>query len=62
MKEVYILGAEVAVIDGMLNESDVRKIVETLHPMPCLLNLATKGSIPNWTVGQARFLIYFLAR
>ena len=54
MKQVHTLGAEVAFVEGILNESDAKKIVQTLHPMPCLLNLATNGNTPNWTVKQAR--------
>ena len=54
MKQVHTLGAEVGFVEGILNESDAKKVVQTLHPMPCLLNLATNGNTPNWTVKQAR--------
>jgi len=54
MKQSYSLGAEVAFVEGLLNEEQARKVVRELHPMPCLLNLATNGSTPNWTVKQAQ--------
>jgi len=54
MKQSFSLGAEVAFIEGLLNESQARRVVTELAPMPCLLNLATNGATPNWTVKQAQ--------
>lgn len=52
MKQCYKIGAEIAFVEGILTEEDARKITSSLHPMPCLINLATNGNTPNWTVKQ----------
>jgi len=54
MKQCYKIGAEIAFVEGILNEHDARKITSALHPMPCLINLATNGNTPNWTVKQCQ--------
>jgi len=52
MKERYKLRTEAAFVEGILNESDVRKVEETLNPMSSLLNLSTNGTALNWAVTQ----------
>jgi 2-methylisocitrate lyase-like PEP mutase family enzyme len=53
MKLAHSVGAEVAFVEGILTAADAKKVVQSLHPMPCLLNLATNGNTPNWTAKEA---------
>jgi len=54
MKAASRWGPEVAFVGGIHTEEDARRIVQELDPMPCLLNLATNGNTPNWTVKEAQ--------
>jgi 2-methylisocitrate lyase-like PEP mutase family enzyme len=47
-------GADVAFVEGLHTEDEARRAVSALAPTPVLLNLATGGVTPNWTVAQAR--------
>jgi 2-methylisocitrate lyase-like PEP mutase family enzyme len=52
MREAYKIGAEVGFVEGILNANDAKRIVNAVSPMPLLLNLATNGVTPNWTVEE----------
>jgi 2-methylisocitrate lyase-like PEP mutase family enzyme len=54
MKGAFDLGVDVAFVEGITSEEDARRVVKELAPRPVLLNLATNGNTPNWTVTQAR--------
>jgi 2-methylisocitrate lyase-like PEP mutase family enzyme len=56
MKEAYSIGAEVGFVEGILNAEDARRITREMAPMPMLLNLATNGVTPNWTVEEGKLL------
>lgn len=54
MKDAHESGAEIAFVEGIRTEDQARRVVQALHPMPALLNLATNGVTPNFAVAQAR--------
>ncbi|KAJ7791721.1 carboxyphosphonoenolpyruvate mutase [Mycena olivaceomarginata] len=47
-------GADVAFVEGLRTREDAERAVRALAPAPVLLNLATGGVTPNWTVPEAR--------
>jgi 2-methylisocitrate lyase-like PEP mutase family enzyme len=47
-------GADVAFVEGLRTREDAERAVRALAPAPVLLNLATGGVTPNWTVQEAR--------
>ena len=47
-------GADVAFVEGLTNKEDAVKAVKALAPTPVLLNLATNGVTPDWTVSEAQ--------
>ncbi|KAJ6482482.1 Pyruvate/Phosphoenolpyruvate kinase-like domain-containing protein [Mycena sanguinolenta] len=47
-------GADVAFVEGLRTREDAERAVRELAPAPVLLNLATNGVTPNWTVQEAR--------
>jgi 2-methylisocitrate lyase-like PEP mutase family enzyme len=54
MQDAYKIGVEVVFVEGILNAEDAKKITAALAPMPVLLNLATNGVTPNWTVAKGK--------
>ncbi|KAJ7489200.1 Pyruvate/Phosphoenolpyruvate kinase-like domain-containing protein [Mycena latifolia] len=47
-------GADAAFVEGLRTREDAERAVRELAPAPVLLNLATGGVTPNWTVKEAR--------
>ncbi|KAF7377518.1 RING-type domain-containing protein [Mycena sanguinolenta] len=47
-------GADVGFVEGLRTREDAERAVRELAPAPVLLNLATNGVTPNWTVQEAR--------
>jgi len=54
LREAYQCGAEVGFAEGIRTEEDARRVVKEVSPMPMLLNMATNGVTPNWTVSAAK--------
>ncbi|KAJ7779262.1 Pyruvate/Phosphoenolpyruvate kinase-like domain-containing protein [Mycena metata] len=47
-------GADVAFVEGLRTREDAERAVRELAPAPVMLNLATGGLTPNWTVKEAQ--------
>ncbi|KAF7327824.1 RING-type domain-containing protein [Mycena kentingensis (nom. inval.)] len=47
-------GADVAFVEGLRTREEAEAVVKAFAPTPVLLNLATNGNTPNWTVQQAK--------
>ncbi|KAJ6598262.1 carboxyphosphonoenolpyruvate mutase [Mycena vulgaris] len=53
-KAAVAAGADVAFVEGLRTREDALRAVNELAPAPVLLNLATGGVTPNWTVKEAK--------
>ncbi|KAK7050516.1 RING-type domain-containing protein [Favolaschia claudopus] len=53
-KAAVTAGADVAFVEGLRTREDAERAVRELAPTPVLLNLATGGVTPNWTVQEAK--------
>ncbi|KAJ7769688.1 Pyruvate/Phosphoenolpyruvate kinase-like domain-containing protein [Mycena maculata] len=53
-KAAVAAGADVAFVEGLRTREEAELAVRELAPAPVLLNLATGGVTPNWTVQEAR--------
>ncbi|KAJ7916731.1 carboxyphosphonoenolpyruvate mutase [Mycena leptocephala] len=47
-------GADVAFVEGLRTRAEAEEAVRALAPAPVLLNLATGGVTPNWSVAEAK--------
>ncbi|KXN83974.1 Carboxyvinyl-carboxyphosphonate phosphorylmutase [Leucoagaricus sp. SymC.cos] len=56
LKAAVKAGADVAFVEGVKSEEEVRKSVRELAPTPVLLNIVTGGSTPDFTASDARRL------
>ncbi|KAJ7182807.1 Pyruvate/Phosphoenolpyruvate kinase-like domain-containing protein [Mycena crocata] len=53
-KAALDVGADVAFVEGLKTREDAERTVRELALAPVLLNLATGGVTPNWTVREAQ--------
>jgi 2-methylisocitrate lyase-like PEP mutase family enzyme len=53
-KAALSAGADVAFVEGLRTRAEAEEAVRALAPAPVLLNLATGGVTPNWSVAEAK--------
>lgn len=54
MKSSVEAGADVAFVEGVESEDQVRQVVTALSPIPVLVNLVHGGVTPSWTAKQVQ--------
>jgi len=47
------MGADMGLLEGLVNDEQARQVCAALAPWPICLNLVANGQSPNWTVEQA---------
>lgn len=60
LKAAVEVGADVAFLEGMTSEQQMRDVVKAMHPTPCLLNMVSGGVTPlvdAKTAGEMGFRI-----